>query len=310
MVREKETWKWIIDNLPGKFRADMIGKMDIQIPGFRKESLLSGPGKTRLTASLLQARNRIRLKLYLLDHQKEIGMDPEYINMNESECIEKIKEGNAIPVLLTLLLQPEDEEIEKGERLFAWMEESGFLNGQDKKEPARGTEGQHSSDTKKIKKLEEKILRLQAEHAERLDTWKEKQQEWKLERQELMEEISRLKSQVIHLENVKKELEKQLESSVLEVKSPKITVALIGDPRTAKVASWEGYSIDIIDGKEVEKAIEDKRLERVEEIWILTFKTPAGKGMKIRSLYIPEKIHEFSTLLELEKYMEIRIGVN
>ena len=123
------------------------------------------------------------------------------------------------------------------------------------------------------------------------------------------DEIARLNALLLKLkteqqkESVSPLADKEVQEAPVLIEETKLKVAVIGDPKNTRVQRYNKYELIIIDAAEIQTEINNEALNRVDQIWLLTYKTPKGIQKRVRSLIKDREIYEFATFIDLENYM-------
>jgi hypothetical protein len=94
-------------------------------------------------------------------------------------------------------------------------------------------------------------------------------------------------------------LDKRSTIKTAPVSSAKIQVALIGDPKNKGLEKNPKFELHIFEGPEVTS----QGLDGLDQIWLLTYKTPRSVQKRVKSCISGKPTFEFTTFTELEHHM-------
>jgi hypothetical protein len=123
------------------------------------------------------------------------------------------------------------------------------------------------------------------------------------------DEIARLNALVLKLRT---DAEKSAETTVRDeevehadepLRESRVKVAVVGNPKNARVQEYSKYELIIVEGSEIAEKLEDNSLSTVEQIWMLTYITPKRVQRKVKSLLMGKELQEFESFEELENHM-------
>ena len=77
---------------------------------------------------------------------------------------------------------------------------------------------------------------------------------------------------------------------------------MIGDPKNSRIQKYPKFELTIIEGPDVQEEIH-LALDRLDQIWLLTYKIPTSIQKRVRSLGKGKHMKEFATFNDLENYM-------
>ena len=123
------------------------------------------------------------------------------------------------------------------------------------------------------------------------------------------DEIARLNALLLKLKTEQQKgsvsplADKEVQEPPVQIEETKLKVAVIGDPKNTRVQRYNKFELIIIDAAEIQAEKNNEVLNRAEQIWLLTYKTPKGIQKRVRSLIKDKEIYEFATFIDLENYM-------
>jgi hypothetical protein len=375
-MTEKDIWKWILESFSDETIAKVGTNLNFKIPGFRQINpqqknfkLL----KPQLIKAALQPKNIQKLRNFFASASEEDDELLKHRGKSIEELIDSVKEDLPPSILLSVLLtSPNEEDNQQALELFTKLKEDGNLDllevqldDNEEKSIENETEQQleplkEELDTvlKKVTSIEKKLRRSEQKNEELRakilaeQTLRDKEgKKSKDENKRLLREIQTLREErdeyKLNLEKVtleKASLQKELEQTVLLIKTKddeiarlnalvlklrtdaekaaettvrdeevehadeplresRVKVAVVGNPKNARVQEYSKYELIIIEGSEIDEKLEDNSLSTVEQIWMLTYITPKRVQRKVKSLLMGKEIQEFESFEELENHM-------
>jgi chromosome segregation ATPase len=82
-----------------------------------------------------------------------------------------------------------------------------------------------------------------------------------------------------------------------------IRVAMIGDPKNSRIQKYNRFDLTILVGSEMEEEKNQNVLDRVDQVWFLTYKIPRSVQRRVSSIVKGKQMKEFATFIDLENYM-------
>ncbi|WP_042463142.1 hypothetical protein [Neobacillus dielmonensis] len=166
-----------------------------------------------------------------------------------------------------------------------------------------------SQEMQALKEEYGKVKNKLADVAPELETLKNKMDHQAVLLKRKDDEIARLNALLLKLKTEQdrpiKEKNNDYEQQQLATSSEQeaIPVAVIGDPMNTRVQKYKRYDLTIIEASEIHDERTNETLQQVEQIWLLTYKTPRGIQKRVKSLVKEKPIQEFATFIDLENYM-------
>lgn len=154
-----------------------------------------------------------------------------------------------------------------------------------------------------IKSLKQEIVRLEQENRR----IQHQANALKKEKRELAVENEKLKNR---LSGSIEELEKWKEAAAssdrvrdhVEQKTAR-QVVIIGDPKNPGILKTPDYHFTIYDISDL-KTMNSQQLEQVDEVWLLTYRTPIGQQQLVKRMVHSQKLLEFKDYLALKNYIK------
>ncbi len=159
---DKETWTWILKNIDDDLLLHIVEKLKISVSGFRKRNYKKNLSiiKNRLIQEAISSKNILKLRegfnqsisedeRWIMFRNKSLDFLYEYI------LIENIQ---ALPILLSLMSSPKNDEYYTGINLYERLKQSNQLSKLETMYPQNGKNEKEKVDlTEKINELKSKI---------------------------------------------------------------------------------------------------------------------------------------------------------
>lgn len=136
-----------------------------------------------------------------------------------------------------------------------------------------------------VAKLLEENERLKAANDERMRRTADKKEEW-----ERQQEVAAAKD--------------ALESADIRSQRTVRRIAMIGNPKNPSIEQTAGFDIEMIEPAELEKALAEKRFDDVDEVWLLTYRTPLVYQRMVKRRVKADRLVSFNHFIALKKHMK------
>ncbi|WP_462411708.1 hypothetical protein [Neobacillus sp. Marseille-QA0830] len=165
-----------------------------------------------------------------------------------------------------------------------------------------------SQEMQTLKEEYGKVKNKLAEVSPELETLQKKMDQQTVSIKHKDDEIARLNALLLKLrtEQERPSIEPNTDNTqpaAIQEAHDKITVAIIGDPMNTRVQKYKKYDLTIIEATEIHEERTNEVLNRAEQIWLLTYKTPRGIQKRVKTLVKEKPIQEFATFIDLENFM-------
>lgn len=340
----EEAWKWTIEHLPNEELANIMQHSNLQIPGFRTETIIHQMDKqrNRVITRLLTGKKLDVIIRVKRNHVNSCEKCQQYREWTIEEMIERGEQKNiTYKILYSLLTSSNVNHQEKANELIKRLKvkeesPSKFLlemeeNHDELKE--KNHEIDQSSklymlerEIKKFKKisakyeqLQKEIKKIHAEFNEERKQWKEEKKRLKNEIMELNRMLDKEKEQQVQarqrIEKYRKEnaelyqkiQEKEAELSQLQAFQSKKKILLFGNPGPLHLKEDQPLNIQIMEQQELQELsmhMNFSTFQDFHEYWLLTYKIQTKLQRKIKEMIDSHKLREFKDLQELRKYVD------